>query len=308
MKKILVLCGGSFAFPSIQLLAQEQYIAGVVLASNQADIKKEIAGALSHNNIPFLFIPSVKELQNIEAFIKKTNAAALFSICFPYLLPTYLLNILPNRCINFHTGQLPHYRGAMPIFETLRSFEKETALSVHIMSEAFDEGNIILQEIIEIEPHETFGSLAHKFSQCTELVALNLARMLDFGSQLPSTLQHEQDARYYAKPTKKDTIIQWQQMHAEEIQALVNACNPWNIGADTMLENIPIKLIEVYVKNTVHGALPGSILQYDKQLGIEVACIEDQSLVITVLHSDKGIISADKFVGYKSLVGKSFKT
>jgi methionyl-tRNA formyltransferase len=308
MNKVIILCGGSFAYKSIQLLGQEQYIAGIVLASKENDIKHNMAAELEKNNVPFLYIPNAKKLDLLISFIEEIKPSALFSICFPYLLPANILNLLPNRCINFHTGLLPNYRGAMPIFETLRSFETETALSVHLMDEAFDEGNIILKEYIEIDTAETFGSLAHKFSERTALAALNIAQMLEYGSTLPGAPQIIEDATYYSKPTKQDTIIRWQQMHAAEITALVNACNPWNIGADTILDNSPIKITEIFVTENTHNTTPGTILNYDKQQGIEIACVDNESVFATVLHCNKGIVSAKQFVGSENIIGLVFQT
>jgi methionyl-tRNA formyltransferase len=304
--KIVILCGGKFAFSSIQLLALEKYLCGIAIGGSQREpvtLLKEEAGKVA---IPFLHVPSAGKMDELEHWIRQISPHAVFCICFPYLLSTTLLNLIPDCFINFHPGPLPEYRGPMPIFEVIRSCEKETALSIHLMNEGFDEGAIILREPVALANGETYGSLALKLADRTSIAVLNIAEMMQYGTTIPTLDQSSISARYYPKASSMDTCISWDQMHAKEIEALINACNPWNNGADTQLNNQPVKIAVAEVINLFHREEPGTILRMDDSGSLYVACVEQQQLLIKVLVTENGIITANLF-NQINKIGQKFR-
>jgi methionyl-tRNA formyltransferase len=65
--------------------------------------------------------------------------------CFPYRIPTALLNVPPAGFLNLHPSLLPAYRGPAPLFWTFRNGEQQTGVTVHFMDEGLDTGDIVLQ-------------------------------------------------------------------------------------------------------------------------------------------------------------------
>lgn len=304
--KIAVLCGGKFAFSSIQLLALEKYLCGIVIGGEEKEAGNVLKQEVSKAGIPFLHVSSAGKMNELEHWIRELEPDAVFCICFPYLLSQGLLNLIPNRFINFHPGPLPEYRGPMPIFEVIRSCEKETALSIHLMNERFDEGAIILREPIALANGETHGSLALKLADRTSIAVMNIAEMIQYGTHIPTLEQSSISARYHPKATAVDTSINWDQMHAKEIEALINACNPWNNGADTQLNNQPVKIAVAEVVNLFHREEPGTILRLDDSGSLYVACVEQQQLLIKVLVTENGIITANLF-NQINKIGQKFR-
>lgn len=290
--KIIVLCGGEFAFPALQVLAFEKHLAGVAAGGAERQAGRFLRSMAGENQIPCRLFTSNKEMPELLTWLKKTDPSAVFSICFPYRIPVEVLQAFPGKFFNFHTGPLPQYRGPMPIFEVLRAGEKETALTVHRMDEKFDTGPVIFSETVPIVPGETFGSLAVKMSHTASLAARNMAQMLAFGSQVPVTGQHEQKACYYAFPAINETMIRWEFMFADEIIALINACNPWNTGADAVVGGKQIKVIAAEKNTEQHGRLPGTVL--DSSDGrIHIACLGEERIIIRVVADDRGIRLCD---------------
>jgi len=234
--------------------------------------------------------------EKLQAWIEKIKPDAVFCICFPFLIPQSILELVPGRFINFHTGPLPEYRGPMPIFEVLRSLEKETALSVHLMDKKFDEGALIIREPVQIDKGETFGSLALKLSDRTSIAALNIAQMLEYGTSVPTTEQASMQARYHPKPGATDTLIRWEHMHAEQIVGLINSCNPWNTGAEAQLNNKTLKIISAGFADEEHGKQPGTILRKNEDGSLEIACVEDQKLIAYIIFDERGINRAGTFI------------
>jgi methionyl-tRNA formyltransferase len=70
--------------------------------------------------------------------------------CFPYRLPTALLEVPPAGFLNLHPSLLPAYRGPNPLFWILRNGEHRSGVTVHLMDEALDTGDILLQEAFEL--------------------------------------------------------------------------------------------------------------------------------------------------------------
>lgn len=304
--KIALLCGGKFSFPSIQTLVFEKYLCALGVATEDKSMITLLKDQSDQNNIDFISFSNKDELKNLGEWIQKNELDAVFCICFPYRLSKEILNLVPGKFINFHTGPLPQYRGPVPIFEVLKSMEEESAICAHLMSEDFDKGPIILQEYVKISENETFGTLTMKLSKRTALVAQNIAEMLEFGSTIPSLPQEDlKDARYYPKPEFEDTLIHWKEMHAQQIVCLINACNPWNNGADTMSPNFQFKIISAEVEDEEHEFEPGKVVRLNEQDELLVACIEDQLLKVKFLHSDYGFQSAKDFVhSTKKILGE----
>lgn len=303
--KIALLCGGKFAFPSIQALVREKFLFSLGLGSSDKEMAALLAGESEKNEIDFMAFPDKGSMEQMPDWIKKNNPDAVFCICFPHKISKECLDLLPNRWINFHTGPLPEYRGPVPIFEVLKSMEEESAIGVHIMNEDYDKGPLIFNEYVKISDQETFGSLSVSLSKHTGMAALNMAQMLAFGSEVPTQNQDElSGARYYPKPEFKDTLIQWKNMHAAQIVALINAGNPWNSGADVLSAQMQFKIVSARVLDQEHEWEPGLILGLTDDKLLQIACIEEQILLVDLLHSDCGYLTAEKFMSFHKLQGQ----
>jgi methionyl-tRNA formyltransferase len=301
-KKILLLCGGKFAFKAMQLLAFEKYLFGIGIGNGSEVILDALEKECEDKAMPFLSFPNKKSTENMREWINSIQPDYIFSISFPFLIPNDVLAYGEDRFINFHPGPLPKYRGVMPIFEVLKNQEKETAICAHFINSKFDEGNIIFNDPVLIDKNETYGKLTVKLSNRVAHVALNVANMLQFGSKTPSSTQDETEAYYYEKPQLSDTYINWKRMDAPEIIALINACNPWNTGADASFLGEQIKIISALLVEEGHGNIaPGTILQIEED-SINVACSDNQQIAIQIISTDEGIMTAKQMT-----LNKNFK-
>lgn len=304
-KRILVLCGGKFAFPTLQTLGMEHFLCGVGIGKGDPEMAAMLKVESEKSRLPFMDFPDKESLQELGTWLNKLQPDYIFSISFPFLLSKDILSYGKEKFINFHPGPLPQYRGPMPLFEVLRYQEKETAVSVHFMNEEFDEGAVIFEEKITITEEETYGSLAVKLSGRTAMVALNVAQMLQFGSSVPSTDQDENTARYFEKPEPIDTFVQWKRMPADEILALIKACNPWNQGADSVFSGRQVKLISANMSDESHTELPGTIVKINEHV-ISVACLGGKCIDLQIIGGDEGILTAGRFNSAKTKIGQLF--
>lgn len=305
-KKILILCGGKFAFRTIQLLAYEKFLFAIGIGKGSEIIVDALEKETEENNMPFKSFPNKKSMSEMKDWIFSIQPDYVFSISFPFLIPEEVLAYGSHKFINFHPGTLPQYRGVMPIFEVLKNQESQTAICAHFMNAEFDEGDIIFNDPINIEEGDTYGKLTVKLSHRLSNVALNVANMIQFGSKIPSIPQEEEKAYFYEKPQYSDTYINWKRMSANEINALVNACNPWNIGADASLMGEQLKIIKSNVISISHdNTIPGKILKINEE-SITVACSDNQQLEIEIICTDEGILKIKDWKTKEKLIGAVF--
>lgn len=81
------------------------------------------------------------------------------------LLPDEVLDRFPRHILNIHPALLPRYGGkgmyGMHVHEAvLASGDLESGASVHYVTGAYDEGDVVLQRTCKIEPDDTPETLA----------------------------------------------------------------------------------------------------------------------------------------------------
>jgi methionyl-tRNA formyltransferase len=65
--------------------------------------------------------------------------------CFPRKLPRAVLDIPRLGCLNVHPSLLPDNRGPEPIFWTFRRGDTETGVTIHLLDDGMDSGDILAQ-------------------------------------------------------------------------------------------------------------------------------------------------------------------
>jgi phosphoribosylglycinamide formyltransferase 1 len=86
---------------------------------------------------------------------------------FLWLVPADILNTFKNRIVNIHPALLPSYGGKGMYGEkvhksVIENCETESGITIHLVNESYDEGDIIFQARCSVEPEETPESLAVK--------------------------------------------------------------------------------------------------------------------------------------------------
>lgn len=295
--RIAVLCGGPFAGYSLMKLGMEKFLCGIVIGSGNDKIANMFRSECERSELPFEHITGKDDVHLLAAWFEKVKPDAVFSICFPFRIPSQILLELPERFFNFHTGPLPAFRGPSPIFEVIRQQVSHTALTVHCMTDAYDEGDIVFEERIAIAPDETYISLANKMSNRCGYAAINMAEMLQFASRVPARKQTDTDAKFYGFPKNSDLTIHWNTMSAETISAVIRASGEWTKGAIAFWgdEQLRINQQVVEINHTNHAFTAGTIIKADPQTGYTVACLDGKQINITRFMSDYGELGFDYY-------------
>ena len=112
---------------------------------------------------------------NAPAFLDELRALGvdlIVSINTPQKVKAPLLALPANGCLNVHFGMLPRYRGLLPIFHALMNGEPSFGVTVHLMDEKLDNGDIVAQRAVTIGASDTLDTLYPKaFTVASELLA-----------------------------------------------------------------------------------------------------------------------------------------
>ena len=72
---------------------------------------------------------------------------------YPFLIGKTFLDRFPGKVANFHSSELPAYRGLNQSYRILANLEPTGGVTLHCVDPGSDTGNIIAQEIFEIPAH-----------------------------------------------------------------------------------------------------------------------------------------------------------
>lgn len=70
-----------------------------------------------------------------------------------------------GRMLNVHPSILPRHRGLKTHERVLAAQEREHGVSVHFVTEELDGGPVVIQAVIDVEPHDTVESLSARIHQ-----------------------------------------------------------------------------------------------------------------------------------------------
>jgi phosphoribosylglycinamide formyltransferase 1 len=105
--------------------------------------------------------------ENILSILKERHITFIVLAGFLWLIPDYLLRAYADRIVNIHPALLPKYGGkgmyGMRVHESvIKSGDQESGITIHMVNEHYDEGQIIFQTCCSIDLGETPESLAKK--------------------------------------------------------------------------------------------------------------------------------------------------
>lgn len=232
-----------------------------------------------------------------EDFVQKIEALEpdLGIVCsYCKLLPMEFLNIPKDGFINTHPSLLPKYRGGNPYSHVIINGEKETGVTLHIMDEHFDTGDIVAQQKVEVFNTDTMGTVFNRLNFLAADMILRFLIKYEKGEKIIRTPQPQ--GNFVKAPSIKsateDVLINWNQP-AVEIDRFIRALNPF-INAGTRYRQNYLKVHTAYIENRDSGFYPGTIVSTDGDLGVAT---KKGIIHITVLQAGSYFIGeASEFI------------
>lgn len=233
MKSLKIVFFGTpeFAKTSLEAIHHSSHqVVGVVTVADKASGRGQkvnqsaVKSFAIENDLP-LFQPEKLRDDDFLANMKALDADVFVVVAFR-MMPKILFEMPKIGTFNLHASLLPDYRGAAPINYALINGEKKTGATSFFINEKIDEGNILLQEELEILPKENAGDLHGR------LMAMGAKLVVKTLDGLAENTIEEKPQREVANPKnafkifKENTKIDWQQP-AEIIFNFIRGMSPY---------------------------------------------------------------------------------
>jgi methionyl-tRNA formyltransferase len=243
---VLFLGTSAFAVPSLRAVAARAQLAGVV---TQPDRPAGRGQRLTPSAVKTAAIElgvrvyEPARLRDFAAEIAAQRPDLLVLASYGRILPRSLLELPRLGALNVHPSLLPKYRGATPIQTALSDGETETGVSIMLMDEGLDTGDIVLQRQVAIEPSEAYGELHDRLA---EIGAELLARALDLADRGELKGSPQTGEPSLTRPiTGDDLRIDWN-WPAQRIVNHVRAFSP-RPAARASIEGETVKILRAHV-------------------------------------------------------------
>ena len=302
-----------FSVPSLQaLIAQNFDIIGVVTQPDRPSGRgKRLVPspvkitALRHNLQ--VYQPERVRKPDFIRTLRELQPEAIVVAAFGQIIPKTVLNLPPCGCVNVHPSLLPKYRGAAPIQWALINGEEETGVTIMLLDETEDTGDIILQRRVSIAPEDNAATLSDRLASTAATLLVEVLAASPKNAPPPHTPQHHDQATHAPKLTTKSGHINWE-VSAIKICNLVRGTAIWP-GAYTFLNgDLRVKILEchVMVDGSERNVAPGYIVvtpQRDLVVGTSAGIVR----VTRMQPANKQIMDADEFInGYRVKTGSRF--
>lgn len=253
--KIVFMGTPNFAVPVLEGLLEQYKVRAIV---TQPDKKVGREGkvifppikkiAMDHTLLvlqPEKIVTAIEELRVLQPDI-------IITCAYGQILPSELLKIPRLGCINVHASLLPKYRGGAPIHRAIMNGATKTGITIMYMSEGMDEGDIISQKSIPIEPEDTASTLHDKLSILGRDLLLETLPSIINGTN-KRTKQDSSEATYGFNIKRNDEKIEFHKTK-RQIYNQIRGLNSWP-GAYCLLDGKILKVWESYVTENYYPEL-----------------------------------------------------
>ena len=233
-------------------------------------------------------------------------------LCFDYghIFGVKFLTMFPLGGINLHPSALPKYRGCTPVPAAILHGDKELGISVQRLALKTDEGDIVAKTSVALNGTETTQSLmdgdgTHSVvtDAGTNLLDGVLQAIVSDADEMcgelpyisPKGVPQSGEASYTGFLSKEDGRIDWN-ASATEIERKIRAYTPFPLCFTTW-NGLNLLILKATIGAAHTNEQPGTVLPYQKAVGIEIACGDGSVLVVTELQQQ-----TKKAMDYKSFI------
>ncbi len=268
-----------FAVETLRTIIENNYtVVGVITAPDRpagrgrklkASAVKEYA--LSQN-LPILQPTNLKD----EGFIKNLkdlNANLNIVVAFR-MLPKVVWDMPTYGTFNLHASLLPQYRGAAPINWAIINGEQKTGITTFFIDEKIDTGHIILQKEIEIQDHETAGTLHDTLMINGASLVIDTIKAIE-NETVTTKMQPTEDKELKTayKLHRDNTKVNWND-NIKTIYNLIRGLSPYPTAWSLLYnkgEEVSIKIYDTEIEEQKHNFDIGKIIVEDSIIKVAVA-------------------------------------
>jgi|GEM_PF-6330967 len=210
------------AVPTFEALSIRGWARTLVLPEEAGWKNDELLRLASEHGVPHTY-----DLADVSS----ADVDLVLAANYPKIVPASMLESLP--CVNTHWSALPKYRGIHGTAWALINCDYDIGFTVHWMSEGFDEGDIIHQGFVRMQPDWDISDLHRELARAQADAVVRLLEEFDSPTDWPRRPQDHGAATYVPRRHPEDGEIDWS-WTSERIWNLVRALTaPMYPGAFT---------------------------------------------------------------------------
>lgn len=241
--------------------------------------------------------------------IKDLDPDLIVVIAYGKIIPKEILEIPKYKSINIHPSMLPKFRGPSPIQNAILAGEKETGITIMLVDEKMDHGDILVQTKVLIYPNETTETLSQKIAPVSSRLLLEAIPLWIEGKIKPKK-QDDTKATYCQLIEREDGHIFWDET-AEDIFNKYRAFQPWP-GIFSVWEKdgnhsrIKLAKITLQDENQEKKRELGEIFETNNKIGVNTS--KGVIILEEIQLEGKKPITIKEFVnGHKDFIGSKLK-
>ena len=292
--RVGVICNHRIGVPSVLSLVQGGRLAGLAVSDRVTDTTPMMRQVAQTYHLPFAELGRDRLHAGLSEWLGRCGADVVFVFGFSYRLPVEVLAGLTGGAFNVHGGALPAFRGPDPCFWQIRDGAPSAKLTIHRITDEFDQGAVVHALDVPIGADDTHGALVSNLgAAAVQAVRAVLSALSD--GLLESTPQPEADAAYRPKPGPLDLSVRWAEQSAAHVHALVRAANPVYGGAMAFRAGVPIGLLQTTPTGRICSpdVVPGTVVD-GGDAHVYVACECERALRIDVIGLIEGVFSGER--------------
>lgn len=296
--KFAAICNHPMGTPVVQGLLEQGVLTRLAFQPPETSMVAQLRALAGAQQVPMIDFELGGPTDQIQRWLQPDPPDAVLVFGLSLKVPAEALRIPKHGFINFHPGVLPNYRGPAPVFWAIRNREPNGGVTVHQMDEDWDTGPILHVEPEPIGANDTLGMHSFKLAGAAMRATGAVLGPLAQGGVLNPVQQDGNSAGYQGKPTPEDLAVDWENMDADEINALIRAANPSFIGARAGFKGAQVRLQQATVvsSNRFANEPPGKVVTASHVSGIHVACQGGAQLKLDVIGMDAGVFSGTRFM------------
>ena len=217
--------------------------------------------------------------------LKSLSPDLVVVVAYGRIIPDDMLAIPPKGMINIHGSLLPKYRGAAPIQWAILNGDKVTGVSSMYLASELDSGDVIYTSETEIGEFETSGQLFTRLRDLGAQLLVKTVRDIELGCA-PRTTQDHSRATFAPPLTKEMSPIDWNRTSREIVKHICGLF-PWPRATAEFNDHAFKVCAAEYTYNKTDKPA-GTIISADCKRGLEVACGNGDTVLITQMQAPGG--------------------
>lgn len=156
--------GANFSLKVFESLREHEFLPSMIVVPDYPPVKVnrqkviEIVQPAEQNllvdiarqlQIPLHYSPPYRDEETCNLLCENKLDFMLVA-CWPFKISALVYKAVSKAAMNLHPSLLPAYRGSTPVIDQLQNREKHLGVSLHLLSEEFDAGDIVQSQEFEM--------------------------------------------------------------------------------------------------------------------------------------------------------------